>query len=123
MLFTLTLLSTLHAATPVDSLAGTWRFTNEVQGVTWSELCTFKQTGTKMGGSCVGDAGTPMAITGDVKGDSVTFEHPSEYQGQAITIIFSGVIEKPGALKKGTIFVKPLDAAGTFSTAPEPAAK
>jgi len=119
MLFTLTLLSTLNAATPVDSLGGTLKFTNEVQGVSWSEVCTFKQTGTAMGGSCVGDAGTPMTITGEVKGDSVTFQHPSEYQGQAITIIFSGVIEKAGGLKKGAIFVKPLDAAGTFTAEPE----
>jgi hypothetical protein len=123
MLLTLTLLSTLHAVTPADSLAGTWKFTNEVQGVSWTEVCTFKQTGATVGGSCVGDAGTPMAITGEVKGDSVTFQHPSEYQGQAITIIFSGTIEKPGALKKGTIFVKPLDAGGTFTAAPESAAK
>jgi hypothetical protein len=118
MLFTLTLLSTLHAATPADSLAGSYKFTNEVQGVSWSEVCTFKQTGTTMGGSCVGDAGTPFAITGEVKGDSVTFQHGGEYQGQAITIIFSGTIEK-SELKKGSIFVKPLDASGTFTTEPE----
>jgi hypothetical protein len=118
MLFTLTLLSALHAA-PTDSLAGAWKFTNEVQGVSWSEVCTIKQTGTTVGGSCVGDAGTPFAITGEVKGDSVTFQHGGEYQGQAITIIFSGVIEKPGALKKGAIFVKPLDAAGSFTAEPQ----
>ena len=119
MLLALTLISTLGAAAPADSLAGTWKFSNEVQGVTWSESCTFKQTGATVGGSCVGDAGTPMAITGEVKGDSVTFQHPSEYQGQAITIIFSGKIEKPGALPKGSIYVKPLDASGTFTAAPE----
>jgi hypothetical protein len=121
MLLTLTLLSALHAASPADSLAGAWKFTNDVQGVSWSEVCTFKQTGSTMGGSCVGDSGEPSAITGEVKGDSVTFQHGSEYQGQAITIIFSGLIEKQGKLTKGTIFVKPLDASGTFTAAPEPA--
>jgi len=119
MLFTLSLLSALNVATPPDSLAGTWKFTNEVQGVSWSEVCTLKQTGATVGGSCVGDAGTAAAITGVVKGDSVTFQHGSEYQGQAITIIFSGVIEKPGTLKKGTIFVKPLDASGSFTAEAE----
>ena len=119
MLLTLTLVSTLAAAMPADSLAGTWKFTNEVQGVSWNEVCTLKQTGTTMGGSCVGDAGTPFAITGEVKGDSVTFQHGGEYQGTAITIIFSGQIAKPGALTKGTIFVKPLDAAGSFTAAKE----
>ena len=75
MLFTLSLLSALNVATPADSLAGTWKFTNEVQGVSWSEVCTIKQTGATMGGSCVGDAGASFAITGEVKGDSVTFQH------------------------------------------------
>lgn len=121
MLLTVAILTTLHAATPADSLAGTYRFSNEVQGVSWSEVCTLKQTGTTMGGSCVGDAGTPFAVTGEVKGDSVTFQHGGEYEGQAITIVFSGVIEKTGTLTKGTIFVKPLNADGTFSSAPEPA--
>jgi len=115
MLFTLSLLSALNVATPADSLAGTWKFTNEVQGVSWSEVCTIKQTGATMGGSCVGDAGASFAITGEVKGDSVTFQHGGEYEGQAITIIFSGVIEKPGSLKKGAIFVKPLNASGSFT--------
>jgi hypothetical protein len=120
MLFTLAILGTLNAAAPADSLGGTWNLSNEVQGVSWTEVCTFKQTGAAMGGSCVGDAGVPVAITGEVKGDSVTFQHPSEYQGQAITIVFSGVIEKPGALTKGSIFVKPLDAAGNFTAVKEP---
>jgi hypothetical protein len=118
MLLTLAILGTLGATTPGDSLAGTWKFSNEVQGVSWSEVCTLKQTGAAMGGSCVGDAGTPFAITGEVKGDSVTFQHGGEYQGQAITIIFSGQIEK-SSLTKGTIFVKPLDASGTFAAEPE----
>src|SRR5512132_3114898 len=118
MLLTLTLLSTLATATPADSLAGTYKLTNEVQGVSWSEVCTLKQTGTTMGGSCVGEAGTPFAISGEVKGDSITFQHGGEYQGQAITIIFSGQLEKT-ALKKGAIYVKPLDASGTFEAVKE----
>ncbi|MEO8562093.1 MAG: hypothetical protein ABI601_08470 [bacterium] len=122
MLLTLTLLSALHAASPADSLAGTWKFTNEVAGTNWSELCTFKQAGTALTGSCVGDTGVPATITGELKAGTVTFQHGGDYQGQEITIIFTGAVGTPGELK-GTINVKPFDAAGSFTAAPAPDAK
>ena len=118
MLLAIALVSTLHAAAPADSVAGAWKFSNDVQGTAWTEVCTFKQAGTAMSGSCVGDAGTPYALTGEMKDGKLTFEHKAEYQGQEITIIFTGAVEKPSEMK-GTIFVKPLDAAGTFTAVPE----
>lgn len=120
MLLTIALVSALNVAAPADSLAGGWKFTSEVSGTNWEQSCTFKQAGTALSGSCVGDDAIVYPLTGELKDGKVTFEHAGNYQGTAITIIFSGAVEKPTELK-GTILVKPFDAAGTFTAAPAPA--
>ena len=120
MLLTIALASALTAAAPADSLAGRWKFTSEVSGTNWEQICTFKQAGTVLSGNCLGEGDVVNPLTGESKDGKITFEHPSNYQGTAITIIFTGAAEKPGELK-GTILVKPFDATGTFTAAPAPA--
>ena len=120
MLLTLTLLSALHAASPADSLSGAWQIKSEVGGTAYTEVCTFKQTGTALSGNCVGDTNIPYAITGELKDGKLTFQHLGDYQGQEITIIYSGELATPKEIK-GTLNVKPFDAAGTFTAAPAPA--
>jgi hypothetical protein len=56
-------------------------------------------------------------VTGEVKEGKVTFSHGGEYEGQALTITYSGTLASPAALK-GTIDVQPFAASGTFSAAP-----
>jgi hypothetical protein len=123
MLLTIALVSALTAAAPGDSLEGRWKFTSEVSGTNWEQMCTFKQAGTALSGSCVGDGEGAVVypLTGELKEGKLTFEHAGNYQGTAITITFTGAAEKPTELK-GTILVKPFDAAGTFTAAPAPAA-
>ena len=52
-----------------------------------------------------------------MKGDSVIFEHGGDYQGQELTIVYAAKLETAKKLK-GTINVKPFDAAGTFTAEP-----
>ena len=120
MLLTIALVSALTAAAPADSLDGRWKFTSEVSGTNWEQICTFKQAGTALSGSCNGENDAVYPLTGELKDGKLTFEHAGNYQGTAITIIFTGAAEKPTELK-GTILVKPFDAAGTFTAAPAPA--
>jgi hypothetical protein len=117
MLLTIALLSALGAPAPTDSLDGRWKFTSEVSGTNWEQICTFKQAGTVLSGSCLGEGGAVFPLTGELKEGKLSFEHAGNYQGTAITIIFTGAAEKPNELK-GTILVKPFDAAGTFTAAP-----
>lgn len=121
MLLTIALVSALTTA-PGDSLTGAWKFTSDVSGTAWEQTCTFKQAGTVLSGSCVGEgeAAIVYPLTGELKEGKLTFEHAGNYQGTPITIIFTGASEKPKELK-GTILVKPFDASGTFTAAPAPA--
>ncbi|HEV7991704.1 MAG TPA: hypothetical protein VGP25_07770 [Gemmatimonadaceae bacterium] len=116
MLFALALLASLHAA-PADSVTGKWQLKGDVAGNPLNTLCDIKQAGTALTGNCTGDTGVPTPITGTVKGDSVTFQHGGDYQGQELTIIYSGKLETPSKLT-GTINVKPFDATGTFTATP-----
>ena len=120
MLLALTLVASLHAAS-VDSIAGKWQIKGDVVGNPINTVCEIAQAGDKITGVCSNDQGGPaQPITGEVKGDSVTFSHGGDYQGTALTIIYAA---KYSANKlEGTINVKPFDAAGTFTAEPVAAA-
>ena len=117
MLIALTLVASLFAA-PGDSLSGKWHLKGDVVGNPLNTICEIAQSGTKLTGVCssMAPGGADQPITGEVKGDSVTFSHGGDYQGTALTITYSA---KHTANKlEGTINVKPFDAAGTFTAEP-----
>lgn len=130
MLLPLLLATALHAtraAAGADTLSGTWQVTGEVMGNPLNELCTLKQAGTKLTGSCkntdAADA-KPFDVTGDVQGGKVAFSHPGDYQGQPLTVSYAGILASAKAFK-GTVDVQPFGVSGTFTAAaasPAPAA-
>jgi hypothetical protein len=120
MLLALTLIASLHA-TPGDSLSGKWALKGDVVGNPLNSTCEIAQSGDKITGVCNSDQGGPaQPITGEVKGDSVTFSHGGDYQGTALTIVYAAKISANKL--EGTINVKPFDAAGTFTAEPVAAA-
>ncbi len=124
MLLPLLLALALHGAAPADSLSGTWKLTGDVMGNPLNELCTFKQEGTKLTGSCKNQddsAAKPFDLTGELKEGKVTFSHGGDYQGQALTISYAGAFGSENELK-GTIEVQPYGVSGTFTAEPAPAA-
>ena len=124
MLLSVLLVSALAAA-PIsaptaDSVTGTWRITGDVQGNAVNELCTLKQAGAAITGSCTAESGQAYPVTGEVKDGKVTFRHGGEYQGQALTLTYSGMLAtKP---LKGTIDVQPFGVSGDFTATPAAAA-
>ena len=118
MLLTLSLLAALNAPLAADSVSGPWRVKGEVGGTPLNSRCTLVLAGTTISGSCAGEQGAPKAVTGDVKDGKITFQHGGDYQGQAITVIYSGTLES--AALKGTITVKPFDVSGEFAATREP---
>ena len=114
MLLALTLSTLLHAAPAADSIAGSWRITGSVEGNPVDEVCTIKQTGTALTGSCKAEGGTAFEITGEVKDGAFTFRHGGQYEGQPLTVSFSAPIPTAAAFG-GTIFVQPFDVGGQFT--------
>jgi hypothetical protein len=122
MLLALTLLTALHAGTPADSIKGSWSLKGDVVGNPFAEVCEINQTGASLAGSCVDAKGATQMVTGQVKDGVLTFQHGGDYDGQELTLIFSGKLETPTKLT-GTIEVKPFSATGTFTGEPAPAKK
>ena len=117
LLSTLGLLSLLAAA-PADSLTGAWQVKGDVVGNAIDHVCTFQQSGTALTGSCA-QGGAALPLKGEVKEGKVTFQYASEYDGQAITVVFSGTLVSATELK-GIINVQPFDVGGEFTAAPAP---
>lgn len=119
MLLTLTLLTLLHAAPAADSISGTWRITGDVAGNPLDQICTIQQNGAVLSGSC-GAEGEAVELTGEVTDGKITFSHGGEYDGQPLTIVYSGALESPQEIR-GTVWVQPFDVSGVFTAKPTPA--
>ena len=105
------------------SVSGTWKVTGDVVGNTVDEVCEFKQDGKKLTGSCKSAGAEKVTeIVGEVDDRKVTWKLDSEYQGQKITVTFTGTLDATSQLK-GDIDVQPFNVAGTFSAAKQEAKK
>lgn len=96
------------------AVPGSWTITGDVQGFPVNESCVFTQAKDKISGSCTGSDGKPYDTTVTVTGNKVVFVHGGEYQGEALTVTFTGTYNSKGELA-GDIYVDPLAADGTFT--------
>ena len=95
-----------------NSINGTWDVQIEVMGNQGAAVCTLKQDGNKVTGKC-NQSGTDQTVTGEVADQKITFQHGADYNGQALTIVYSGKFESATVLS-GDVNVQPFDAGGTF---------
>jgi hypothetical protein len=114
MLNTLALLTVMTAAAPADSVTGNWRVTADVMGNAMTSVCTFAQEGTALTGSCSGAGGGRQEVTGQVAEGKVTFQYRAEYEGQPLTVVYSGALNSPTEFR-GTMLVQPFDVGGAFT--------
>ena len=94
-------------------VSGDWVLTGDVQGVGVSDVCTLVQTDAKLAGSC-SMAGKKYDTTGTIDDKKVTIKHAGDYQGQALTLTYTGVIADDGGFS-GAIYVDPMGVDGTFT--------
>ncbi len=106
---TLLLASASALAAP---LAGTWKVDGDVQGYPIHETCTLAGPDAALTGTCVGEKTYPA--TAMRKDDVLTLTHAGEYQGQDLTLTFTGKLQADSAMA-GTIDVQPLNYDGTFT--------
>ena len=120
MLLMLSLLTALGTAPATDSIPGKWAITGDVAGNPVKTVCTLIRTGTALTGNCTNPEGAPYVLTGEVKEKTVVFRYDIDYQGQPLTIEYTGTLPSSTEMK-GTIDVKPMSVSGTFSAVPAPA--
>jgi hypothetical protein len=96
-----------------NSITGTWQVETDIMGNQGSMVCTLKQDGDKISGNCaLGD--TDQEVTGEVKNQTVTWKHGGDYNGQALTITYSGTFQSASSIA-GDVNVQPFEASGTFT--------
>ncbi len=107
------------AATPI---AGSWKIDGDVQGYPIHETCTLTGSDDTLAGTCAGEKTVPAKAS--LKGDTFTLTHAGEYQGQPLTLTYTGKLRADGNID-GSIDVQPLNYDGAFtatrSTEPAPA--
>ena len=108
------LASALAAFAGDVSLTGTWTVDQDIAGNASSGTVVFKQDGQKLTGVMKGPDGQELKLTGDVSGNKVTWKYTSEWEGNQLTITFSGTIDPSGTIT-GSVVVDPMGVEGTFS--------
>jgi hypothetical protein len=95
------------------TIPGAWTITGDVEGHPINEACTFTQDQDKISGVCKNAEGKSYNTTVTVAEKKVTLVHGGEYQGDALTLTFTGTWNEKGELA-GDIDVAPLSVSGTF---------
>ena len=118
MLLELALTSLLHVV-PADTTTGTWQVQGDVSGFPVNHVCDVTVVDTALTGNCTASDGATFTITGQADGQSVKFQHFSDYEGQQITVIYTGTFQSPEEVR-GSINVQPFDVDGYFTAKPVP---
>ena len=124
-LVTLTLVLAFSALTVMaadNPVSGTWKVNGDIAGNAVDQVCTMKQDGKKLTGSCKSPDAT-TEITGEVNDTKVTWQFPLDYNGQKLTLIFTGTLDAASSQIKGTIDVQPIGVSGDFTAKKEEAKK
>jgi hypothetical protein len=112
-LFAAVLVASFQAANAAD-VSGSWRVTGSVADNPVETTCALTQKDNALSGTCVTKEGKTVDATGSVKDDSIAWHYNSEYNGDPITIKYSGKLGKDGKIT-GTIVVDPYNAEGDFT--------
>lgn len=101
------------AAAQVD-VSGTWQMTvNTDNGVT-NPTMTLSQEGTALTGSYSSEALGTSDVRGEVDGNSVTISFTASLQGQAIPVVYTGMLGEDGTLS-GRLDIADGMLTGTFT--------
>jgi hypothetical protein len=87
---------------PAD-VAGVWALTVETSQGTGTPTVTFKQDGEKLTGTYSSQVFGEQQVTGTIKGLSITFSFTGSIGGAAVSVTYSGTVEKDTMKGKVTI--------------------
>jgi len=96
------------------AVPGAWTITGDVQGYPINESCSFRQDKDKIAGTCKNEEGKSYDTTVTIADKKVIFVHGGEYQGDSLTLTFTGAWNEKGELN-GDIDVQPLNVSGSFT--------
>ncbi|MBL0161148.1 MAG: hypothetical protein IPP47_29295 [Bryobacterales bacterium] len=99
-------------------LTGKWTIHYFIGGQEGDFACTFTQKEKDVAGSCAGTQGqATFEITGKLDGPAVTLQHKVEYNGDQLTLTYTGKAESAEKIA-GSVSVAPIGVDGDFTLAP-----
>lgn len=97
-------------------MTGQWKVHNSIAGNEGDEECAFTQTEKELAGSCKSDQST-VQITGTIDDKKQTWKYESEYNGTALTLIYTATVDDIAKIS-GTVEVQPFGVTGEFTATP-----
>lgn len=77
-----------------QDVAGTWALTVETPQGTGNPTLTLKQDGETLTGTYLSQFFGERPVTGNMKGDAITFSFTVAMEGNTVTVTYSGTVEK-----------------------------
>jgi hypothetical protein len=111
-LFALAVVATSAPQAPPASAGGTWTVSANISGNASEQSCTFTQKDADLTGTCKGERGS-VTIAGKVEGKTVNWQYDTQYEGQTLTIYYSGTLEADKIA--GSVNVQPMNVGGEFT--------
>ena len=93
-------------------LAGSYNLHSSIAGTDSDSTCSLSQTNNQLTGDCKSDTGE-VKLNGTVDGKNVTFKVNTEYNGQPLTITYTGTLDESGNVQ-GDVDVEPMGVTGDF---------
>lgn len=111
----------LLVATPMfafgaDGLTGPYHLHSSIAGTDTDQTCSLSQTNNKLAGTCKSDTGE-VKLTGTVESKNVTIKVNSEYNGEPLTVTYTGKLDDSGVVQ-GDVDVEPMGVTGDFKLTP-----
>jgi len=113
LLLALVIFATAAAQAQPVSVAGSWKVAANVSGNASESTCAFTQKDTDLAGTCKSERGD-VTITGKVDGKTVSWQFDTQYEGQTLTVYYSGTLDVPEKMT-GSINVQPMNVSGEFT--------
>ena len=96
---------------PVD-VSGNWALTVETSAGTGNPSVEFKQDGETLTGNYSSQVFGEQKVTGTIKGNAITFGFKASFQGNDVTVTYTGTVD--GSAMKGKVALSGLGE-GTFT--------
>jgi hypothetical protein len=104
-------------ASPIDDrISGEWLLHNEIANNVSEMNCTFALKGADLTGGCTTPEVT-VEIAGKVEDTSVSWVYKSVYNGNPITLKYTGSLGTDGIIK-GNVLVEEFSVTGDFTATP-----
>jgi hypothetical protein len=101
------------APASATSLTGDWAVSLQLDQITASPSLTLKQDADKLTGEYISQQYGKFPVTGTVKGTELTFTVAMSIEGNAMNVVYNGVVQPDGSIKGGVDIGGAMS--GTFS--------